>query len=393
MQQQQKEKLFTLDFILIIAVCGLGRIGNHMQSVTVPQYMQSIGYTATVAGLMTTVYTIASLALRPFIGALLDRKGRWLIVTAGTALFAVISGLFPMVHSLWLLVLLRVFHGIGFASHATAINTMGTDVLPESRLSEGIGYMGLTNSLSTAIAPALALMLMERFGYGEAFTGIFAVAGLGALLCLFIRYEKRNPPRREPVKITWSSLFERSSLFPSVMILIAAAANTSLGTFLYTYTSAVQLDGAGMFFTVNAVSMAISRLFGGKLTQRIGEKRMMYLGLLFCVLGFLLVSAARVPLLLWIAAALYGLGYGVVYPLLNAMAVVNAAPNRRGAANATFLMMLDMGIGLGAMVWGFIIDHMGPQWLYPACAVTMAVSIVLYTCLSAMKKKGEKRHV
>lgn len=393
MQEAQKEKLFTLDFILIIAICGLGRIANHMQAVTVPQYTQSIGYTATVAGLMTTVYTVASLVLRPLIGALLDRRGRLLIAAAGTALFAVISGMFPMVHSLWLLILLRVFHGIGFASHATAINTMGTDVLPESRLSEGIGYMGLTNSLSTAIAPALALMLMERLGYGETFAGIFLVAAAGALLCLFVRYERRRPARREPVKITWSNLFERSSLFPSFLILIAAAANTSLGTFLYTYTSAVQLDGAGMFFTVNAVSMAISRLFGGKLTQRMGEKRMMYIGLFFCSLGFLLVSVARMPLLLWIAAAFYGLGYGVVYPLLNAMAVVGAAANRRGAANATFLMMMDLGIGLGAMCWGFIIDRMGPQWLYPACAGTMVLSIALFTLLSAFKRKGEKTHV
>ena len=60
-------KLFVKEYILIVIICGLGRICNHMQAVTIPLYVQSIGYSATLAGLMTTVYTIVSVIFRPFI--------------------------------------------------------------------------------------------------------------------------------------------------------------------------------------------------------------------------------------------------------------------------------------------------------------------------------------
>ncbi len=385
--QKKKAQLFTCDFLLIIAVCGLGRIGNHMQSVTVPLYMQSIGFTATVAGFMTTIYTISSLVLRPFTGVLLDRLGRWPIVTMGTALFAITSALFPMSKILWLLVFIRILQGIGFSTHATAINTMGTDVLPESRLSEGIGYMGLTNSLSTAVAPALALMMMESFGYQEAFLTIFLIAAVASVLCFFIRYEKKKPIRHAPEQITWANLFERKSLFPSVLIMLMAGANVALGTFLATYAGAVGIEGVGIFFTVNAIAMTIARLLGGKLTQWIGKQTMMILGFVGCFLGFLLIYVARSQLLLWLSATLYGFGYGMVYPLLNAMAVVNAAPTRRGAANATFLMLMDLGIGLGSFMWGIAIDWLGVQWLFLLCSFSVVIATGIYIMVVFYSKK------
>ena len=247
--------------------------------------------------------------------------------------------------------------------------------------------MGLTNSLSTAVAPALALMMMESFGYQEAFLTIFLIAAVASVLCFFIRYEKKKPIRHAPEQITWANLFERKSLFPSVLIMLMAGANVALGTFLATYAGAVGIEGVGIFFTVNAIAMTIARLLGGKLTQWIGKQTMMILGFVGCFLGFLLIYVARSQLLLWLSATLYGFGYGMVYPLLNAMAVVNAAPTRRGAANATFLMLMDLGIGLGSFMWGIAIDWLGVQWLFLLCSFSVVIATGIYIMVVFYSKK------
>ena len=65
------------------------------------------------------------------------------------------------------------------------------------------------------------------------------------------------------------------------------------------------------------------------------------------------------------------------YPLLNAMAVVNAPSERRGSANATFLMFMDLGIGVGSFVWGLTIDLIGIRWLYLLCSGCAFVSLII----------------
>ena len=132
-------------------------------------------------------------------------KGRWIIFMLGTD-----SCLF--IGNVWLyecfmaLFTVRLLHGLGFSAHTTSINTMGTDVIPESRLAEGIGYMGLTNSISTAIAPALALFLAEAVGYNRTFLSIAGIAIAATLIGFFIRYEKKRPvaEKSEFKRLRWS---------------------------------------------------------------------------------------------------------------------------------------------------------------------------------------------
>lgn len=369
------EKLFTPDFLKIMYIVGIGRICNHMQSITMPLYMQSIGFNATMAGLMGTVYSVSSLCSRPFIGLALDRWRRWPIVVGGTALFAVCSGLFGFVHSLALLFAVRFFHGLGFAIHATGSNTMGTDVMPVSRLSEGIGYLGLTNSLSTAIAPAMALFLISTVSYSRTFLLIFLLAATGVLACVSVRYEKNAPPRAkkaEGKRVRWTDLFEKTSLLPSIIILFLSCANTALNTFLATYGTDRGIGQVGLFFTFSAASMAVARLTCGRLSQKFSERRITKAGMLLCIGGYLLLFFSATKAGLWVSGIVYGFGYGVVYPVVNAMAVVNAAPERRGAANATFLTFLDVGIALGSLIWGISIDFFGVRWLYLLCAICVA---------------------
>ena len=391
----EKEKLFTPDYIKIIIVCGLGRICNHMQSVTMPLYIQSIGYSATLAGLMMTVYTLASIIFRPFIGLALDRYKRWPIVVFGTGLFALASATFGyIVTPLFLLFIIRFFHGLGFASHATGINTMGTDVIPRSRLSEGIGYMGLTQSLSTAIAPAIALFLIDAASYSATFFVISLFAATAVVISITIRYEKNAPPREVPVerkRITASDLFEKASLLPAIMIFILSTANTALNTFMASYGEYRGISGVALFFTMNAIAMAIARLTTGLVSKKLGEKTTTRLGIVLCCAGYLCAFFSASSYLLWASGLIYGFGYGIVYPVLNAMAVVRAPEGRKGAANATFLTFLDVGIGFGSLLWGFTIDTIGIRWLYLLCAVCVAISFALNMLPRFSKMYAEER--
>ena len=133
------QRIFTRDFILAFAAAGLIRICYQIQNTVTPLYAKSLGFSAASIGLLTTVTTIASLVLRPFLGGWLDRYGRKWIAIIGTAMFTLATFWNGYAAAIAVLIVVKAFQGLGFSAHTTAVNTMATDVLPEKRMSEGIG--------------------------------------------------------------------------------------------------------------------------------------------------------------------------------------------------------------------------------------------------------------
>jgi predicted MFS family arabinose efflux permease len=62
--------------------------------------------------------------------------------------------------------------------------------------------------------------------------------------------------------------------------------------------------------------------------------------------------------------------------------VQNVQPRRRGAANATFFVGFDLGIGIGAIVWGLVAQAFGYQAVYLWCLLPIALGGVVYALVS-----------
>ena len=63
------------------------------------------------------------------------------------------------------------------------------------------------------------------------------------------------------------------------------------------------------------------------------------------------------------------------------MAVSIAPPQRRGAANSTFLCAYDMGIGLGGGIAGVLIDMIGYNYMFAIIAIANILSILIYIAI------------
>ena len=84
---------------------------------------------------------------------------------------------------------------------------------------------------------------------------------------------------------------------------------------------------------------------------------------------------------------LFGCVHGIVWMTNGALAVNRAAPQRRGAANATFYLAFDAAIGLGAAVWGALIDAAGYVTTYRVTACGYGVMMVLAVIAFARRKR------
>lgn len=352
-------QIWNKTFFLILVVSFLMFLSMYMLLPTLPLYALTIGGNATVAGTIVGVFTLSAVLVRPWFGNLLDLRGRKVILIIGAGIFLVSALAYNLAFSIITLLTIRVVHGIGWGASTTATATMASDVIPAVRRAEGMGYYGLASTLAMAFGPALGLYLVKFSSYTVLFTGAAILAILGLTGSFFINYEiprkNKDEVRIQPLK---GVILEKTAIPASLVLFFITLTYGGIITFLPSYADYRGVENIGLFFTVYALVLLFSRPIIGKLADRYGVRAFLVPGILLIALALLLlVKASSLPMFL-LVSVVYGLGFGTVQPILNALVISLSPPERRGAANATFAVAMDLGIGVGAVVLGFITQKM-----------------------------------
>ena len=161
-------------------------------------------------------------------------------------------------------------------------------------------------------------------------------------------------------------MFFLSTVFGAVISFIALCAKE------------IGITQVGLFFTVNAFVMIISRPFAGLWSDRNGNKIVVLTGLLSMMISMAIVASAKNLATFLPAGVFFGLGFGFCLPSLQALAVRNVLPQRRGAANGTFFTGLDLGIGLGTIFWGWVASLVGYQQMYLLTIIPLILSGLVF---------------
>ncbi len=374
-------RIWNKTFFLIMLVSFLMFLSMYMLLPTLPLYAQTLGGNETVAGTIVAVFTLSAVLVRPWFGNLLDRKGRKLILIIGVGIFFVSALAYNLVFSIFTLLALRVVHGIGWGASTTATGTIASDVIPAVRRSEGMGYYGISATIAMSVGPALGLYLVEYRSYSILFTGSAILAALGLVGSLFINYEVPRKIQEVKAPLRKGVILEKSAIPPALVLFFITLTYGGIVTFLPSYAAYRGVGNIGIFFTVYALVLLFGRPVIGKLADRYGARKFLVPGILLIAAALLLlVIASSLPMFL-LVGVVYGLGFGTVQPILNALVISLSPPERRGAANATFAVAMDLGIGLGAVTLGFLAQKMGYEYMYGCSAVFALLALVMYFAL------------
>lgn len=123
-----------------------------------------------------------------------------------------------------------------------------------------------------------------------------------------------------------------------------------IGSFITLFATEVGIADISLFFLFNALAIAVTRPFSGKLYDAKGHSFVIIPGVIITFIGIILLSYTTTIPSLIIAAACYGSGFGAIQPALQAWMIDRVAPHRRGVATATFFSAFDLGIGAGAII-------------------------------------------
>ncbi len=375
---QTNEKLFNRNFIILSIASLLTFIAFYLMMPIIAMYViDTFDADASTAGVVVAAYIITALLTRPFSGYLVDKYDRRRFYLLMLTLFSIVFAGYIFSNSIMQLIMTRIALGACFALVTTACNTLSIDIIPSSRRAEGIGYYGAIIVLAMAIGPMLGLYLINVFSYKTLFIFATACAWVGLFTALFIKTTPRKPVAHEPLSV--DRFFLRDGLSMATIIALLYFLYGTLMVYVSLYVRESGLDiNSGNFFLLFACGIIISRMLSAKLLRRGKHQEILIAGILTIVVAGVVFTLLLSNVTLPIASILLGLGFGFVAPAVQSMIIDLVPARRRGTANSTYFIALDLGSGLGMLVGGSIAHLWSYKMLYIVGIVLSLIALIFY---------------
>jgi MFS family permease len=322
---------------------------------------QGLGLGTFLVGLVTGSQFAAAIFSRVWAGRQADIRGPKLAVTAGLAISAASGSLYllslatvsrPAV-SVTVLLAGRALLGVGESFIITGGQSWALSVLSARNTSKAIAWVGSAMFAAFASGAPIGSAIYAQFGFSGVALATAALP-LVALLCV-------APLAGVPAVARPQAGLMR--VMASVWVPGFGAALSSIGFGAITAFIALLFVSRGWAawpaFTVFATVFIIARIFLGHLADRFAAPRVALLSVLVEAAGLgLLGVSPSLPAAL-AGVALSGFGYSLVYPGLGVEAVRLAPAQDRGLAMGAYTAFLDVALGFGTPVLGFVAEHAG----------------------------------
>lgn len=359
-----RQRLLTSAFLLL-GIADLAYFtGVGIAVHTLPLYTTGpIGSTEAGAGLAFGAFGVTALICRPFAGRLSDTRGRIPLIIFGAVLAGVGMLLIPYVDSLAAVVAIRLLQGIAEAAFFVASFALLADIAPPERFGEALSYNSLGLYLGLAFGPPLAEVLLEQWGYDQAWYGATALCVLAAVLALAIA----EPPR-EHQEGGHGRLIHRPGIPASIGFFASLAAVGGFLAFASLHAAEVRMGNTSLALIVYGLVVVVCRVLFAKVPDRLPALPLGAASLAAIGIGLVVLAAWQTPAGLLVGVVIAAVGVTFSTPAFFSAIFATAAPSERGAASGTASAFIDLGLGFGPIALGLVAHAAGIPWAFAAGA-------------------------
>ncbi|MCQ6279442.1 MFS transporter [Bacillus sp. EB600] len=388
----KKEKLWTKDFISVAAANFFLMLTFYLLMVTISVFsVNEFHSNESQAGLASSIFVIGALVGRLFGGRYMERIGRKNLLVIGIIIMIVSSVLYFGVNSFALLISNRLLHGFAFGIAGTATGTIITQVIPKSRGGEGIGYFALSMTLAAAIGPFIGMYILQQFNFMIMFIFCLVCVAISLGISLFLKVPKVTLTKEQSSEMKGFKLanfIELKAVPITIVATITAFCYSGILSFLTFFAKENHItEAASFFFIVYAIALLLTRPFSGRWFDTAGPSSTMYPAIICFFIGMIVLSQSHIGMVLLIAAAFIGIGYGTYMSGAQTIAVQAAPAHRIGLATSTFFILTDIGLGIGPFLQGLFVPIIGYNGLFVTLGILLVICLPLHYLLIGKKGK------
>ncbi len=356
----KEESFYTAQFGLLSASSFLFFLSFNLMIPELPDFLSSLGG-ADYKGLIIALFTLTAGLSRPFSGRLADTVGRLPVMIFGTAVCVVCSVLYPILSTVWAFFLLRLVHGFSTGFTPTGSSAYIADIIPASRRGEAIGLHSLMASIGGAIAPVLGSAITQEFGIDAMFYTSSALAFLAVLLFYSLKETlvEKQAFSFKLLRIRRADILEAKVLPAAIVMLLIEMAYGTILTVVPDQSASLGMTNKGLFFACMTTSSLLTRFLAGKASDKHGRTIILKIAAIVILVAMFWTGLAGSPTAFLLAGGLYGIGLGMGMPTLFAWTIDLCDKENTGKAIATTYIALELGIGLGAFMGGWLANISG----------------------------------
>lgn len=352
---------------------------------------EDIAFSNSQAGLLMGIYAIPGIFLPFLIAFLASKYNKKSIILI--ALLILILGLvtFSMAGSFTALLAFRLLTGIGATTLVVLAPLLITIFFDQANMGIAMGVFNAAVPFGTVIAANLFGLLGGKMPWQAITLGIAAFVGIVFVINFFaLSLPKEEVTEDLKISSTQSlrGLFSNTGLW--LLALIWILGNGLLLSYVtfgpqYFQSIGISLQRAGLLTSfIMLVSIFLSPLVGIIIDKTGWKKRLLLAGSVMMAISFLLISSGSGPLTLW--AITLGIGFSPIPVLVFALLAQMVEPYQMGMALAIITAASNVGIALGPLAFGFLLDKTGGNFSLGFMILAL-VAIGMVLILGILKSK------
>jgi len=383
---------FPATFWILVGAAFIDTVGATLLFPFLSLYVtRRFGVGMTEVGILFAIFSVCGLFGSMVGGALTDRLGRRQMVIFGLLASALSVVAMGLVNDLQVLYGLAVVVGLLSSVGGPANQAMVADLLPEQQRAEGFGIVRVGANLAWIIGPTVGGLLAST-----SFLSLFVADAVASTITAVFFY--RLMPETRPVQdetepqetlgqtLLGYRLVLRDAVFVSfvvisiAMLLAYQQLYSTLSIFLRD-VHGVSAQGYGFLLSLNAGMVVLLQFAVTRRTKRHPPALVLALASGLYAVGFGMMGFVAAYAWFVVSAVVITVGEMIAVPVSQALATQLAPEDMRGRYLAFYGLGWAIPSAIAPWAGGLILDNYNPSWLWYACALTCALSIVGFLAL------------
>lgn len=392
---KMKVKLWTSQYFNIVILAFIIFSAFYMITAAFPIFVATVTNNPAIAGIMTTTLMTASLVTRFFASVIIQKFSRKLLLIFSVVYFLGTIALTFLNDSIGFLIFIRALQGIGFSMLTMLVFTISSNIVPKSRLGEGLVYFAMSTSVGTTMGPLIAIAYLTHFSFDSL---MWVTLGLMAfaLLCSFFtktnsnNEEEKPKPKENKKEPFYAYMFDKRVLLPCILVSLNYMTIAGTVNFMGAFGKEIGVGGnISYFFIAQGIAMVLVRIFSGRIFDRFGHRILIIPAAISGAAGLILLGFSTGMSMVLVAGILFGIAFGVIHPIVQAWALTLVPPEKKATANSMLLIFIDFGLAAGSIGLGYLAGIVGYGMTYVYSAALMVIILVVYLFGSKKAKAVE----
>lgn len=376
--------------ILVYCIVFFSFFDLFAQLPVMSTFAASVGASSFVVGFVIGLYSLSNTIGNIFSGILTDKIGPFKILMIGLVLSSGALLLYHIVDRPSLLIAVRIIHGFVAGLIVPAAFTFSANTTASGEQGKKVALTGTFVGLAAIVGPAFSGITASKTSVPFVFSCVAAIGLLLALLsALFLANYK--PAAKSASETAARS---RGSFLNAGIVKAYAGAfflMFSQGVIAYLLPLHVQSLGydsrlSGTLMSVfGIVAVLLFVLPTNRIFDRVAPSFTMAAGIGLMGISQLLVGPSGSAVALYGVMALYGVGFGLLFPSINTLLIQSTTADQRGRAYGYFYAFFSLGVVAGSSTLGWLSMGNAQGFLFTGAL------LLLVAALSVVSKRRERK--